>query len=75
MALYKFRGRKVPKFKQGAKVKVKDDSPSPHHGLAGVVKLTATEETGLVYGVEFDSTPGDLANYSVIKEEDLETAS
>jgi hypothetical protein len=75
MAVYKYRGRRVPKFKQRAKVKVKEESPSLYRNLVGVVKLITPEESGLVYGIEFDSPPSELANYTVIEEKDLEAAS
>lgn len=71
MAVYKFRGRRIQKFKQGQKVRVKQDSPSPYHGLAGTVKIITSEESGLVYSITFDSS-GKLAAYATINEADLE---
>ena len=35
MAVYEFRGRRIPKFKPGTMVRVKEESSSPYHGLAG----------------------------------------
>ena len=73
MAIYKFRGRRIPKFKPGAKVKVKEESSSPYRGLAGTVKIVTSEEWGLDYSIDFES-PGTLAAYSNIPEDELEAA-
>ena len=75
MARWKFSGRRVPKFKQGNKVRVKQDSSSPYCGLCGTVKLITAQESGMVYGIDFQSvptTPTKLASYAPINEADLE---
>lgn len=75
MARWKFSGRRVPKFKQGSKVRVKQESSSPYHGLSGTVKLITAQESGMVYGIDFQSVPAasaKLASYAPVNEADLE---
>lgn len=70
MAIYRFRGRRVPKFKEGTRVRVKLEG-SPYQGLIGTVKIITSEEAGLVYTVDFGAS-GKLAPYSSFNEDDLE---
>ncbi len=74
MARWKFSGHRVPKFKQGSKVRVKQESSSPYHGLSGTVKLITAQESGMVYGIDFQSVPSTpkMASYAPINEADLE---
>ena len=72
MARWKFSGRRVPKFKQGSRVRVKQESSSPYQGLSGTVSIITAEESGMVYGINFDSAPANLASYAPINEADLE---
>ena len=72
MAKWKFSGHRVPKFKAGSKVRVKQDSSSPYHGLSGTVKLITAQESGMVYGIDFQSVPAKMASYAPVNEADLE---
>jgi hypothetical protein len=73
MAVYRFRRRLIPKFKPGMKVRVKEESSSPYRGLVGIVEIIASEGWGLVHSIDFDS-PGKLASYSSMNEDELEAA-